>query len=103
MPKLLAVIKLARLIVIQNTYEIRQQSIARKVERGMSQVDAEESTQSHMKLVQRMTRKFIILIGDDGEPTPIDWMLETRTYGLHIRYSTPAKGIVSWKGETILY
>jgi hypothetical protein len=32
--------------VIQNAYEIRQQSIARKVEQGMSKVDAEESTQS---------------------------------------------------------
>ena len=102
-PKLSAVIKLARLMVIQNAYEIRQQSIARKVERGMSQVDAEESTPSHVKLVQRMTRKFMMLMGDDGEPTPMDWMLETRTYGLHIRYSTPAEGTVSWKGETILY
>jgi hypothetical protein len=50
-----------------------------------------------------MIRKFMMLMGDDEEPTPMDWMLETRTYGLHIRYSTPAGGTVSWKGETILY
>jgi hypothetical protein len=102
-PKLSAVIKLARLMVIQNAYEIRQRSIANKVGRGMSQVDAEESIQSHVKLVQRMTQKFMMLMGDDGDPTPMDWMLETRTYGLHIRYSTPAEGTVSWRGETILY
>ena len=59
-------------MVIQNAYEIRQQSIARKVERGMSQVDAEESAQSHVKLVQKMTRKFMMLMGDDGDPTPMD-------------------------------
>jgi len=45
----------------------------------------------------------MILMGDNGDPTPMDWMLETLTYGLHIRYSTPAEGTVSWKGETILY
>ena len=50
-----------------------------------------------------MTWKFVILIGDDGEFTPMDWILETRIYGLHIRYSMPAEGTVSWKGETILY
>ncbi|KAH8749813.1 hypothetical protein BGZ57DRAFT_1010455 [Hyaloscypha finlandica] len=44
-PKLSAVIKLARLMVIQNAYGIRQQSIAKKVERGMSQVNAEKSAQ----------------------------------------------------------
>ena len=103
MPKLSAVIKLVQLMVIQNTYKICQQSIARKVKWGMSQVDAEESTQSHVKLVQRMTWKFMILMGDDSEPMPMDWMLETHIYGLHIWYSMPAEGIVSWKGETILY
>lgn len=42
-PKLSAVIKLARLMVIQNAYEICQQSIEKKVRRGMGQVDAEEA------------------------------------------------------------
>jgi hypothetical protein len=69
----------------------------------MSQVNTEESIQSHVKLVQRITRKFIILMGNDGEPIPMDWILETCMYGLHIRYSIPAEGTVSWKGETILY
>jgi hypothetical protein len=33
----------------------------------------------------------------------MDWMLDTRTYGLHIRYYTAAEGVISWKGDTILY
>ena len=45
----------------------------------------------------------MMLMGDDSEPMPMDWILETHIYGLHIRYSTPAEGTVSWKGETILY
>jgi superfamily II DNA helicase RecQ len=102
-PKLSAVIKLARLMVVQKAYEMRQQGVAKKVEGGMSRVDARERTQTHVKLVRRMTRKFMMLTGNDDEPTPMDWMLDTRTYGLHIRYSTPAEGTVSWKGETILY
>lgn len=102
-PKLSAVIKLARLIVIQEAYQNRQKSIARKVEGGLSQAEAEDSAPSHIELVQRMTRKFMTLTSDDGQPSPMDWTLETRAYGLHIRYSIPAEGMVSWNGETILY
>jgi hypothetical protein len=79
-------------MVIEIAYQTRQQSIAKNVGRGMSQVDAEESTRSHVKLVQGMTRKFMMLMSNDDDPIPMDWMLETRTYGLHIRYSTPQKG-----------
>lgn len=102
-PKLSAVIKLARLMVIETAYQTRQVSISQNMAQGMSQSDAETSAPMHVKLVQGMTRKFMMLMGEDGNPTPMDWMLDTRTYGLHIRYSTPAEGTVSWDGETILY
>lgn len=44
----------------------------------------------------------MMLTSDVGEPTPMDWMLDTRTYGLHIRYSTPPRD-GELEGETILY
>ena len=59
-------------MVIQNAYEIHQQSITRKVKWEISQVNAKESIQSHVKLVQRMTQKFMILMGNDSEPMPMD-------------------------------
>ena len=94
-PWLSGVIKLARLMVVRQAYEARQQSIARKVERGTSQMHAEEESPSHVQLVQGMTQRFMMLMGSEGQPTPMDWMLDTRTYGMHIQYTTPAEGSIS--------
>jgi hypothetical protein len=102
-PRLSGVIKLARLMVVRQAYEARRQSIARKVQRGMSQVHAKEESLSHVQLVQGMTRRFMMLMGSEGHPTPMDWMLDTRTYGKAIQSTTAAKGTVTWVGETILY
>ena len=102
-PKLSAIIKLARLMVIQMAYQTRRDSVARKVEKGISQEEAEEDTRGHVELVQSMSRRFMMLMDENGIPTPMDWMFETRTYGLHIRYSTAADGTISWRGDTILY
>ena len=82
--RLSGVIKLARLMVIRHAHEARQQSIARKVERGTSQMHAEEESPSHVQLVQGMTQRFMMLMGSEGQPTPMDWMLDTRTYGMHV-------------------
>lgn len=102
-PKLSAVIKLARLMVVRKAYELRQQSINRRKDCGSSQDKAEEEAPSHFRLVQLMTQKFMMLVDSGGEPSPMDWMLDTRTYGMYIRYHTPAEGTISWKGDTILY
>lgn len=102
-PKLSAVIKLARLMVVEHAFRARQQSVAAKVEQGMSQEGAEESSQSHIALVRSMVRRFMVITDDEGEPSPMDWMLDTRTYGFHIRYNTSAEGMISWVGDSILY
>jgi hypothetical protein len=48
-----------------------------------------------------MCRKFIMLMDENSNPTPIDWIFEARTYSMHIRYNTTADGKVRWKGSTI--
>lgn len=50
-PKLSAVIKLARLMVIQMAYRARQDTIAQKVGQGWSQEQAEEEGSGHVELV----------------------------------------------------
>ena len=102
-PKLSAVIKLARLIVVYKVYTLRKQSIQRRVENGVSEQEAEESTPSHHKLIRRLTRRFMTLVDSLEEPHPMDWILDTRTYGLYIRYHIAAEGTISWKGDTVLY
>ena len=77
-PRLSGVIKLARLMVIRQAYEARQQSIARRVERGTSQMHAEEESPSHVQLVQGMTQRFMMLMparprGDARPATQWQW------------------------------
>ncbi|WJG35681.1 uncharacterized protein FOBCDRAFT_203957 [Fusarium oxysporum Fo47] len=36
-----------------------------------------------------------------AEPTPMDWIYEARTYGMHIRFNTPAGGTIDWVGDRI--
>jgi hypothetical protein len=43
----------------------------------------------------------MMLMDENGKPTPMDWMFEVRTYGMHIRYNTTADGKIRWKGSTI--
>lgn len=100
-PKLSAVIKLSRLMVIQMAYQTRQDTIAERVGQGWSQERAEEECPGHVELVQGMCRKFMMLMDENGKPTPMDWMFEARTYGLHIRYSITADGNIRWKGNNM--
>jgi superfamily II DNA helicase RecQ len=100
-PKLSAVIKLARLMVVQMAYQARQAAITRRVGQGWSQEEAEGESPGHVELVQGMCRKFMMLMDENGKPTPMDWMFEARTYGLHIRYDTTADGNIQWKGDTM--
>ncbi|RKK10658.1 hypothetical protein BFJ65_g14653 [Fusarium oxysporum f. sp. cepae] len=39
----------------------------------------------------------------EAEPTPMDWIYEARTYGMHIRFNTPTAGSIDWVGEQITY
>lgn len=43
------------------------------------------------------------LEGGGRDPTPMDWIWSTRSYGMEIRYTTTTEGKVSWDGETVLY
>ena len=88
-------------MVVQMAYQARQAAITRRVRQGWSQEEAEEEGPGHVELVQGMCRKFMMLMDENGKPTPMDWMFEARTYGLHIRYDTTADGNIRWKGDTM--
>jgi len=38
----------------------------------------------------------------DVDPTPMYWIISTRTYGLKIRYTTPGSESIDWRGEQIV-
>jgi hypothetical protein len=70
-PKYSAVIKLARLIVVQEAYERRQEAIAQYEERGLSLEAAREKASSHYVLTRGLVRLFITIAYDSKDPKPI--------------------------------
>lgn len=83
-PKLSAVIKLARMMVAQHVWEQAQQT---------------ESPEDFLGDMEKMIQRFMTV----EHPTPMMWMFHTRTYGLKIRYTTTAEGVIQWKGDEITY
>jgi hypothetical protein len=73
-PKCLAVIKLARLIVIWTAYETHERSISRKVSNKMSQINAEERTFENVKSIQGIVQRFMMM-GDDENPIHIAFIV----------------------------
>ncbi|KAK1621905.1 hypothetical protein BDP81DRAFT_302798, partial [Colletotrichum phormii] len=95
--KYLAIIKVARMLVRQ--YDVARQ--AATTDEGA----ADDGIESLFVYVRRMVQRFMTRTpgAPQAEPTPMDWILETRTYGMHIQYNTPADGVIDWVGDRISY
>ena len=37
------------------------------------------------------------------DPTPMQWIFKSRSYGFKIRYTTTAEGCIQWIGDNVLY
>ena len=70
-PKYSAVIKLARLMVVQEAYERRREAIAQYESRGLSMKQARDKADSHYVLTRRMVCAFMTMAHDDQDPKPI--------------------------------
>ena len=104
-----AVIKLARLMVVQEAYERKEEAMKalekRTKSRGeeISQEDCREKTTSYYHLIGRMVQEFMTMSPGNRDPTPMQWIFRARSYGFKIRYTTTAEGCIQWIGDTILY
>ncbi|KAJ0299009.1 hypothetical protein KNSL1_013682 [Colletotrichum chrysophilum] len=99
-----AVVKVARMLVIQQACSERRDEVARLAE-DIGQDAAEDGATSLFQHVRRKVRRFMTRTsGDkDAEPTPMDWILETRTYGMHIQFNTASAGVIDWVGDRVSY
>ncbi len=70
-PKYSAVIKLARLMVVQEAYERRWEAIAQYEERGLSPEVAREKASSHYVLTRGLVRSFMTMAHDGNDPKPM--------------------------------
>lgn len=98
-----AIIKLARALVIEKAHQAWRKQMAAAQIMGCSEDEARETSDSHYELVRRMVDRFMGLEGGRREPTPMDWIISKRSYGMRIRFTTTASGTVTWVGDTIVY
>jgi superfamily II DNA helicase RecQ len=78
-PKLSAVVKLARIMVVQLAWETTDGSPDHDI----------------FNVVKNSVRRYMVI----GAPTPMSRIYHMRTYGLKIRYTTTAAGRVDWTGQ----
>lgn len=97
-----AVIKVARMLVVSHSYLERQDEVAKLME-TMDEEEARETATSIFTIVRRKVQRFMTVTTHkpDALPTPIDWIFGTCTYGMRIRYDTPAGGTIDWEGDCI--
>jgi hypothetical protein len=91
-PILSAMIKISRFMVVQQASEYEQ--------------DEEEDENRHrrplvgcLNWVKRMMDEFMVR----GSHSPMQWMLDLRTYGMKIHFNTTADGHIDWQGDLVLY
>jgi hypothetical protein len=62
-----------------------------------------DQTEGMFDIVRQKVQQYMTLVSDQGKPTPMDWIFESRSYGFKIRYTTAAEGVIDWKGDQISY
>ncbi|KAF6815375.1 hypothetical protein CMUS01_12464 [Colletotrichum musicola] len=99
-----AVIKVARMLVVYQAVVEQREEMA-VLEREMGKDEAEDKTTSLFQHVRSKVQRFMTRTSGakDAEPTPMDWILETRTYGMHIQYNTAVASVIDWVGERVSY
>jgi hypothetical protein len=101
-PKYSAIIKLARLMVVEEAYQLRQEKCERIKTRYPDASDEETQLQagSYLSRVREMCEKFMT-IARSNDPSPLEWIFRSRSYRLKIRYTTTAPGSIQWSGHVI--
>ncbi|KAL1641350.1 hypothetical protein SLS61_010138 [Didymella pomorum] len=109
-PVLSAVIKVARFMAVQQALELSGSMDEDGDEDELDSDSAYESDNSSsprqrrrkgcLQFVQEMMDRFMVR----GSHSPMQWMLDLRTYGLKIHYNTTSRGHVEWAGrDELLY
>lgn len=99
-----AVIKVARMLVVHQSYLEREDEVA-ELKRTMSEEMARDEAAGMFSIVRSKVRRFMTRVSDrdTAQPTPMDWIFDTRTYGMRIQFTTPASGSIDWQGDRVVY
>jgi len=105
-PILSSVIKITRFMVVQQALELSEpfdeddfdDDSAYGSDPGSS--PAQHQPKGCLEFVKKMMDKFMVR----GSHSPMQWMLDLRTYGLKVHFNTTTRGHVEWMGrDELLY
>ncbi|MGC0591393.1 hypothetical protein, partial [Salmonella enterica] len=90
------------MLVVYQSYTQREDEVT-ELKKTKSEDDAREEAAAIFTIVRDKVQRFMTRTTDrrSALPTPMDWIYESRTYGMHIRFNTPAGGTIDWVGERI--
>lgn len=79
--------------------------MAKGRETGLAEDEARQQAPGLFEVLRPKVRRFMTRVGDEADagPTPMDWILDTRTYGMRIRFTTPGGGNIDWQEDCIIY
>ncbi|RTE68285.1 hypothetical protein BHE90_017338, partial [Fusarium euwallaceae] len=107
LPRISAIAKFSRLLVVEKARRTRVGEVERlQEEDGLELADAKSKARGHAELVQGMVQRFLVRLPLREEPAPpfvMSWLIRLRTYGMHITYQTPVEGRVHWVGDVVHY
>lgn len=102
-----AVIKVARMLVVRQAQVEEGEAEAAEAAEGTVGVGGRPGSAAAERglflAVRAKVRRFMTTVHADGFPTPIDWVFESRSYGLRIRYTTAMTGLLYWEGSTVVF
>src|SRR5690242_2746291 len=102
-PKLAADEGVSRMLVVYRSTQLRRQQMAEVRAEGGNHKAALDKAPSHFHFVREMANRFMTLTSYNGEPTPMDSIQRLKAYGMKIRLTTSAEGVVDWVDDTLLY
>lgn len=97
-----AVIKVVRMLVVYQSI-VEQREEIRELEKKMDRVEALEASTGLFRIVRSKVQRFMTTVTVKTQPGPMDWIFESRTYGLRIRFTTAASPVIDWVGEQVVY
>jgi hypothetical protein len=103
-PLYAAVIKVARMLVLHQSAMEREGEI-RRLEQMMDRQRAEEKAAGLFTRLRAKVRRFMTRVSSsmEAQSTPMGWIIDTMRYGMKIRYSTPGRETIDWRGDEIIH
>ncbi|KAJ4194612.1 hypothetical protein NW759_016497 [Fusarium solani] len=99
-----AVIKVARYLVLYQSMLEREAQVT-QLRQYMTARQAREEAEGLFRIVRHKMLQFMIRTpeGVAADPTPMNWILNTRAYGMHIHFTTPGRETIDWRGDQIIH